>query len=357
LPLARTRAIIASMANMRCVVVREHGGLDVLRLEERPVPVPGPGQVRVRLEAIGLNHLDTWVRRGVPGHQFPLPLIPSSDGCGVIDALGPGVGGCKEGDPVVILPGVSCGTCEACQSGLDQLCRDFHILGESCDGTSAEYACVPAANVAPKPRALSAPEAASICLVFQTAWNMLVRRAELRAGETVLVHAGLSGVGSAAVQIASELGAQEIATAGGKEKCERVKALGAHRVIDYRDKDFAAEVRALTGKTGVDVVFEHVGEATFQGSLKCLKRGGRLVTCGATTGGNVQLSLHAVFFKSLSILGSTMGSKGDLRTILRMFDQGRFRPVFDRALPMDRVGEAHRLLEAREALGKLALVP
>ncbi len=343
------------MTTMRCVVVREHGGVDKLRLEERPVPTPLPGQVRVRMQAVGLNHLDTWVRRGVPGHTFPLPLVTSSDGCGVVDALGAGVTGIAAGDPVVVLPGVSCGACEACQQGQDNLCRSYHILGESCDGTAADYVCVPVANVAPKPRALSAPEAASICLVFQTAWHMLVRRAELRAGETVLVHAGLSGVGSAAVQIANALGAQVIATAGGPEKCAKVKALGAHHVIDHRTQDVAATVRTLTGKAGVQVVFEHVGASTFETSLKVLQRGGRLVTCGATTGGNVSLSLHAVFFKSLSILGSTMGQKGDLRQILRLFDQGRFRPVLDRALPLAQVGDAHRLLEERQALGKLVL--
>ncbi len=343
------------MATMRCVVVREHGGFDKLRLEERPVPSPGPGQARVKLAAIGLNHLDTWVRRGVPGHKFPLPLIPGSDGCGVVDALGPGAANCKEGDAVVVLPGVSCGLCEACQSGADNLCRSYHILGESCDGLCADYALVPFANVAPKPATLSDDEAASVCLVFQTAWNMLVRRAELRAGETVLVHAGLSGVGSAAVQIANVLGARVLATAGGPEKCARVQGLGAHAVIDYTQKDFAAEVRALTGKAGVDVVFEHVGAATFDASLKCLARGGRLVTCGATTGGSVQLSLHQVFFKSLSILGSTMGQKGDLRAILRLFDQGRFRAVLDRQMPLDQIGSAHRLLEERRALGKIVL--
>ncbi len=256
------------MATMRCIVVREHGGYDRLRLEERPVPEPGSGQVRVHVQAIGLNHLDTWVRRGVPGHTFPLPLVPSSDACGVVDALGPGAAGCKVGDPVVVLPGVSCGACEACQTGADPLCRGYQILGESCDGTSAEYVCVPAANVAAKPRALAAPEAAAICLVFQTAWHMLVRRAELRAGETVLVHAGLSGVGSAAVQIANLLGAQVIATAGGAAKCDRVRALGAHHVIDYTTQDVAAEVRARTGKAGVHVVFEHVGAQTFDTSLK-----------------------------------------------------------------------------------------
>ncbi len=343
------------MASMRCVVVREHGSFDRLSLEEREVPTPGPGEVRVRIRAVGLNHLDTWVRRGVPGHTFPLPLIPSSDACVVVDALGPGTRGAREGHAVVVLPGVSCGACEACQLGTDQLCRHYHILGESCDGTAAEYVCVPAANVAPKPAGLTVPEAASIGLVFQTAWNMLVRRAELRAGETVLVHAGLSGVGSAAIQIAKALGARVFATAGGAEKCERVEALGADLVVDYRAQDFVAEVRQATGKAGVEVVFEHVGAETFPGSLKCLARGGRLVTCGATTGGDVKLSLHALFFKSWSILGSTMGQKGDLRTILRMFEQGRFRPVLDRALPFAEVAEAHRLLEAREALGKVVL--
>lgn len=340
---------------MRCVVVREHGGPERLRLEERPVPEPGPGQVRIAVAAVGLNHLDLWVRRGVPGHTFPLPLVLGSDGSGVIDALGPGVTGCRPGDEVVVLPGLSCGACEACQSGADQLCRDYHILGESCDGLAADFACVPVANVAPKPANLSLPEAASVALVFQTAWNMLARRAELRAGETVLVHAGLSGVGSAAVQIARLLGATVIATAGGADKCARVAALGAEHVIDHQRQDFVAEVRRLTGKAGVQVVFEHVGEATFAGSLKCLARGGRLVTCGATTGGDVQLPLRLLFFKNLSVLGSTMGSKGDLRALLRLFASGRLRPVLDRTLPLTEVAEAHRLLEARQALGKVVL--
>lgn len=343
------------MANMRCVVVREHGGTEALRVETREVPMPKANEVLVRVRAAGLNHLDTWVRRGVPGHKFPLPLILGSDATGEIAQLGADVSGWHAGQQVLVLPGVSCGACEACQLGADQLCRDYHILGESCDGTCAEYLAVPAANLAPMPKNLTFAQAASIGLVFLTAWNMLVRRAELRAGETVLVHAGLSGVGSAAVQIARALGAQVIATAGGAAKCQKVAALGAHHVIDYRACDFAAEVRRLTDKQGVDVVFEHVGEATFAGSLKVLKRGGRLVTCGATTGGNVALSLHAVFFKSLSILGSTMGSKGDLRTILRMVEQGRFVPVLDRVLPLEQIGEAHRLLEAREAMGKVVL--
>lgn len=343
------------MVSNRAIVVREHGGYDKLLIEERPVPVPGPGQVRVRVKALGLNHLDTWVRRGVPGHKFPLPLVLGNDACGVVDALGPGVTSCKEGDAVVVLPGVSCGACEQCQGGIDQLCRSYHILGESTDGTASDFAVVPAANVASKPPNLSDEEAGSIGLVFLTAWNMLVRRAELKAGETVLVHAGLSGVGSAAVQIARLLGATVIATAGGALKCQKVQALGAHHVIDHTQQDFVSEVRQLTGKGGVPVVFEHVGQATWEGSMKCLARGGRVVTCGATTGGAVQISLHAVFFKSLSILGSTMGSKGDLRRILGLFAQGRLHPVVDRVLKLEQVGTGHRLLEERQAMGKIVL--
>ncbi|GAB4146901.1 MAG: zinc-binding dehydrogenase [Planctomycetota bacterium] len=341
---------------MRCVVVREHGSYEKLLFEERPIPEPGPLEARIRVKAVGLNHLDTWVRRGVPGHRFPLPLIPGSDACGVVEATGPGCRSVREGDEVVVLPGRSCGACVECQSGRDQFCKDYAILGEACDGLSADYAVLPEANLAPRPRGLSDGEAATICLVFQTAFQMLVRRAELRAGETVLVHAGLSGVGSAAIQIAQLLGARVLATAGGKQKCDRVRALGAE-VIDYTAEDFAARVRESTGGRGVDVIVDHVGQKTFGPSLKCLARGGRYVTCGATTGGDARTPLHLVFFKSLSILGSTMGSKGDLRRILALFEQGRFRPVFDRAFSLTEVAEAHRLLETRQAMGKLALIP
>jgi len=342
---------------MKVLRIREHGGFDVLRLEEEAVPEPGRGELRVAVRAVGLNHLDTWVRRGVPGHTFPLPLISGSDGAGIVDRVGEGTEGYEVGDEVVILPGTSCGACVACQSGLDQLCRDYHIRGESTDGTAAEYVVLTTAGVAPKPAALSFSEAAAVPLVFLTAWNMLVRRAELRAGETVLVHAGTSGVGSAAIQIAKLLGARVFATGGTPEKCRRARDLGADETIDYTATDFAKEARALTGKAGVDVVFEHVGAATFAGSVKCLARAGRLVTCGATTGGQVEVSLHQVFFKSLSILGSTMGSRGDLRRILQLVERGQLRPVLDRELPLSEAAEAHRILEAREALGKIVLIP
>lgn len=340
---------------MLAVVVREHGGYDKLCLEDRPVPEPGPGEVRVRVRAAGVNQLDTWVRRGVPGHKFPLPMIPGSDGAGEIDALGPGVTGSSVGDAVVILPGVSCGVCEACQSGLDQLCRRYEILGESRDGTCAQFAVVPIANVAPKPARTDFAHAAAFGLVFQTAWNMLVRKAELRAGETVLVQAAGSGVGSAAVQIARMIGATVIATAGSAAKCQRALALGADHAIDYSAEDVIGKVRALTGQRGCEVVFEHVGLATWESSLRSLAWGGRLVTCGATTGGDVKLNLRALFFKNQSILGSTMGSKGDLRRIIRLVGEGKLKPVVDRRLPLREVRQAHELLAERAVFGKIVL--
>ncbi|MEZ5966094.1 MAG: zinc-binding dehydrogenase [Planctomycetota bacterium] len=341
---------------MKALVVREHGGLERLVFEERPTPEPGPGEVRVAVRAVGVNHLDTWVRRGVPGHKFPLPLVLGSDAAGVVDAVGSRVESVAEGDEVVLLPGVSCGACEACLDGDDNLCRSYAILGEGRDGACAQFVVVPAANVAPKPKRLDFVQAACVPLVFQTADAML-RKARLREGDVVLVHAAGSGVGSAAIQLAKMRGATVLTTAGGPDKCEAALQLGADVAIDYRNEDFAARVREHTGKRGVDVVFEHVGQATFPGSVKCLARGGRLVTCGATTGGQVEISLHQVFFKNLEIIGNTMGRKGDLRRLLRVFDQGRLRPVLDRVLVLSQVAEAHRLLEERQTFGKVVLEP
>ncbi len=340
---------------MRAVVVREHGGFDALRFEERDVPEPGPLEVRVSVRAVGLNHLDTWVRRGVPGHTFPLPLVGGSDGAGVVDALGPGVTTVSLGDEVILVPGTSCGLCEACTSGNDPLCRQYHILGESRDGTCAESVVLPAANALPKPPAMSFEDAASIALVFQTSWQMLVDKVRVQPGETVLVQAGGSGVGIAAIQIANLFGARVIATAGTPEKCAKLAALGAHETIDYRAQDFVQEVKKLTGRRGVDVVFEHVGGETFQRSIRCLAWGGRLVTCGATTGGKVDINLHELFFKNIALFGSTGGSKGVMPAILRCFEDGRLRPVVDRVLPFDDVAEGHRILEEREAFGKVVL--
>jgi NADPH:quinone reductase-like Zn-dependent oxidoreductase len=343
---------------MRAVRIREHGGLDRLLFEDVPLPAPGPCEVRVALKAVGINHLDAWVRRGVPGHAFPLPMVPGCDGAGVVDAVGPGVRSRKEGDRVVLGPGVSCGLCAACTSGRDPLCRAYGILGETRDGTCATHVVVPERNALALPANVGFETAAAFPLVYLTAWHMVAERAALRPGETVLVHAAGSGVSTAAIEIARMLGAGRVfATTSSPAKAAKAKALGAEVVLDYAKDDVPARVRDLTGKAGVDVVIDHVGAATLPGSLKALAKGGRLVTCGATSGPRVEVHLNLVFFKSLSILGSTMGSLGELHAILGHVAAGRLNPVVDAVLPMSSVAEAHRRLEAREVFGKLVLDP
>lgn len=342
---------------MRAVVVSEHGDPGVLRVTEvEPVP-PGPGEVQVAVRASGLNHLDTWVRRGIPGVRYPLPMILGCDGAGVVAEIGPGVTGLSVGDEVVLAPGLSCGACEACSSGRDNLCAQYGILGETRHGTNAERVTLPAVNALKKPAALGFEEAAAVPLVFLTAWTMLIDRAGLRAGDIVLVLAAGSGVGSAAVQIAKLHGATVIATASTPEKREAALALGADHAIDHGAPDWGKQVWALSGRRGVDVAFEHVGAPTFATSLRSLAKGGRLVTCGATAGHDVSIDLRLVFFKSLSILGSTMGSRGTLHRVLRLVEAGRLKPIVDRVLPLVQVAEAHRLMGERAQFGKIVLVP
>ena len=343
---------------MKAVVIRSHGGPEALLMEEKPVPAPGPGQVRVRVTAVALNHLDIWVRRGVPGHPFPLPLTPGCDIAGVLDDPGPGgAGEFKAGDPVLVAPGVSCGACEACARGRDHLCRHYGILGETRDGGCSGYAVVPAVNLLPFPKGLPPEQAAALPLVFLTAWHMLVERAGVRPGDDVLVHAAGSGVSSAAIQIARTFGARVINTVGSDAKRERALALGADEVVNYREQDFAKEVRRFTGKRGADVIIDHVGPDTWEGNIRSLAKGGRLVLCGSTSGFEVKTDTRFLFFKNLSILGSTMGSRGELHEILRLVERGLLRPVVDSVLPLADVAEGHRRLEAREVFGKVVLVP
>ena len=339
---------------MKAVVVREHGGFEKLEMTDVAEPVPGPTEAVVRVHAVALNHLDVWVRRGVPGHRFPLPLIPGSEAAGVVEHA-PEESGWRSGDEVLVAPMLSCGSCPACVSGNDPLCRSFGMYGETVNGGCVEKMAVPVRNLVRKPAALSFAEAAALPLDMLTAWHMLVARAQLREGETVLVHAGGSGIGTAAIQIAKLWGATVYTTAGTGEKARRAHDLGADAAIEYRDVDFVAAIRDLTGKRGVDVVVEHVGGDTFERSLRALARGGRLVTCGATAGAEVKLNLRLVFFKLLSILGSTMGSLSELHEIMRHVEAGRLRPVVDRVLPLAEVAEGHRVLEAREAFGKVVL--
>lgn len=339
---------------MKAVLIREHGGLDRLELTKVPEPAD-PSRALISVRAVALNHLDLWIRRGVPGHTFHLPIIPGSEVAGVIRRLPSGTIGWKEGDEVLVAPGLSCGLCPACLAGRDSLCPSYGIFGETENGGCAELLAAPIRNLLPKPKSLSFVEAAAIPLDFVTAWHMLVARAEVRPGETVLVHAGASGVGSAAVQIARLWGMRVFATAGSAEKAELASRLGAEEVILYREVDFLQEVRRLTAKRGVDVVIEHVGAETFDRSVRSLARGGRLVTCGATTGAEVSINLRMIFFKQLSILGSTMGSLAELREIMEHVRAGKLRPVVGRILPLHQVAEAHRLLEERAVAGKVVL--
>ncbi len=345
------------MASMEAVVLREHGGPEVLKRERIDVPEPGPGEVRVAVKAVALNHLDIWVRRGGPAFHLEYPHRLGSDVAGVIDAFGPGAGPLSVGDRVVINPGLSCGRCQSCLSGADNLCPEYRLLGENTHGGYAEFVVVPRQNLAPYPDGLTFEEAASVILPYLTAWQMLVRKAAVRAGEVVLVHGAGSGVGVAAVQICKLLGARVIATASTADKLAKARALGADATIDYQQSDFVAEVRALTEKRGVDVVFEHVGGDTFARSIKITRNGGRIVTCGATSGFTPAIDLRHVFFRQIQILGSTMGSKGDLFEVLKHVAAGRLRPVVHTVMPLAEAASAHQLLEARQAFGKVVLTP
>lgn len=343
---------------MKAVVIREHGGLDRLLVEDRPAPEPGPREVRVRIEAAALNHLDLWVRKGVPGHAFPLPIVPGCDGAGVVDAVGPGVAGLAPGDRVVLAPGYVGAPDAESARGQDNLSATYGIFGEMRDGTCAEQVVAPERNVLPLPDSVPYEVAAAFPLVYLTAWTMVVRRARLEAGETAVVHAAGSGVSTAAIQILRLLGAGRIvATTSSPAKAERARALGADEVLDYTAKDWPRRVREITGGRGADVVVDHVGPATFAGSLKCLAKGGRFVTCGATTGQVAEIPLNLVFFKSISVLGSTMGGLGDVHRLLGLVVAGRLKPVVDVVLPLSRVAEGHRRMEAREVFGKVVLVP
>lgn len=342
---------------MKAVLIRKHGGPEVLEIADLPKPKAEAGQVVIRVKAAGMNHLDTWVRRGLPGVTPPLPMVLGSDAAGLIEEIGPGVTGLAAGDRGFVAPGFSCGRCVECCSGNDPLCRDYGILGEHRNGTQAEYVSLPAANVMPLPDGLSFEEGAAFPLVFLTAWHMLVGRARVRLGEDVLVQAGGGGVGTAAIQIARLHGARVFTTVGSDDKTLRVRELGAEAAINYRTADFLEEVRRLTGKRGVDVVIESIGQETWERSLKALARGGRLVTCGATSGYRAETDLRYVFSKGLSLLGSTMGSRADLLMIARLVGERRLKPVIDRVLPLERVADGHRAIAERSLFGKIVLKP
>ncbi|HYP26854.1 MAG TPA: zinc-binding dehydrogenase [Blastocatellia bacterium] len=342
---------------MKAVVINQHGSEEVLEFTQLPEPEISEDEVLVRVKACALNHLDIWIRGGLPGLKLPFPHTLGSDIAGVVEKTGRLVENARPGDEVMLSPGVSCMHCEYCLAGKDNLCANYNLLGSRIPGGYAEFVKAPSFNVLPKPRNMSFEEAASLPLVFITAWHMLVNRVNLQAGESVLVHAAGSGVGIAAIQIAKLLGARVITTASSDEKLGKATALGADEVINYTQKDFLDEVRRLTDKRGVDVVFEHTGEGTWEKSVRSLVRGGRLVTCGATSGYNGNLDIRYLFSKQISVIGSYMGSKYELVNMLKFFEDGSLKAVVDRVLPLEQAADAHRAIQDRAQFGKVVLTP
>jgi NADPH:quinone reductase-like Zn-dependent oxidoreductase len=340
---------------MKAVVFKQHGGPDVLHLAEVADPQIKPNEVLISVRACALNHLDVWVRNGLPGIKIPLPHILGCDVAGVVQEAGDLVSWVKTGDEVMLQPGVSCGHCAECLAGRDNMCDEYDIVGYRRDGGYAELVAVPGVNIIPKPKQLSWSDAAALPLVTLTAWHMLVTRAQLQPGEVVLVHAAGSGVGSVGIQIAKLLDARVIATAGSDEKLQKARELGADEIINYSADDWPKQVKRMTGGRGVDVVFEHTGEATWPGSILSLKKGGRLVTCGATSGFDARTDLRHVFYRHLSILGSMMGSKADLLAAMKFIESGKIRAVVDRILPVAEARRAHEMMEDRAQFGKIVL--
>lgn len=340
---------------MKAVCIHEFGGPEVLLYEDVPDPELRKDQVLVRVRACALNHLDLWVRAGLPGVK--LPHILGSDIAGEVAESGEYITDIKPGTRVLIAPMLFCNHCEHCMSGRQNFCPQFAVLGNSAEGGNCEIIAVPRVNVIPIPDSLSFEDAASVPLVFLTAWHMLVARAGLRVGQTVLVLGAGSGVGSAAIQICKLLGAEVITTAGDDRKLAKARELGADHTIDHYKQKISDEVRRITGKRGVDIVFEHVGKATWPESIRSLKYGGTLITCGATTGPEANLDLRVLFARQLSLLGSYMGSAGELHEVLKLVFAGKLKPVVDRTFELAETRAAHEYLATSEQFGKVVVLP
>jgi NADPH:quinone reductase-like Zn-dependent oxidoreductase len=340
---------------MKAVRIHEFGGPEVLKYEVIPDPELRKDQVLVRVRACSLNHLDLWVRMGLPGVK--LPHILGSDIAGEVVECGEYISDVKPGTRVLLAPMVFCNHCEQCNNGRHNFCPQFNVLGNGVDGGNCELIAVPRVNVVPIPDSLGFVEAASVPLVFLTAWHMLVGRAQLRAGQTVLVLGAGSGIGSAAIQICKMLSAEVITTAGDEQKLAKARELGADHTIDHYKQKIADEVKRITNRRGVDIVFEHVGQATWKESVKSLKNGGTLVTCGATTGFQGDLDLRFLFSRQLSLLGSYMGAMGELDEVLKHVFAGKLKPVVDRTFPLSDTHAAHEYLAKSEQFGKVVVTP
>ena len=340
---------------MKAARIHQHGGPDVLVDEDIPEPRIKGNQILVRVRACALNHLDLFVRGGIPGMKFPMPHILGSDIAGEVVEVGELCERVKVGWRVLLSPGQSCRQCEHCMAGNDNFCRRFTMLGYAVDGGNVELLAVSEYSAIQIPAHLSFEAAAAAPLVFLTAWHMLMGRAKLQPGEDVLVLSASSGVGMAAIQIARMFQCRVIATAGNLEKAGKARELGADFVIDHYQQDISAEVKQITGKRGVDVVVEHVGIATWQKSLESLAPTGRLVTCGATTGYDARVDLRFLFSKQWSLLGSFMGNMGELHQVMKFVFRGQLKPIVDRTFPLQEIAAAHRYLENKEQFGKVVL--
>ena len=340
---------------MKAVRFHENGGPEKLRYEEVPRPTIGEAEVLVRVRGCALNHLDIWARGGTRKEKLPMPHISGSDIAGEVAEVGKLVTGHTVGEKVLVAPGISCGICERCATGWDSLCSSYKIIGNETQGGYAEYAAVPRENILPIPDELSFEEASSIPLVFLTAWHMLVTRAHLTAGETVLVWAAGSGVGSAAIQVAKVLGAKVVATAGSDEKTEKARKLGADWVINHHTQEVPEEVKRVTNGAKVNVVFDHIGTATWEKSMRSMAPGGRLVNCGVTSGGKAEVDIRYVFVRQFSLLGSYMGGMGELLKVLKFFEDGRLKPVVDSVFPLQDAAKAQERMEKSQHFGKIVL--
>ena len=352
---------------MKAVVFEEHGGTDVLQYTDIPDPEPGPYEVLIEVKAAGANFNDIWARRGMPGMKVIFPHVSGSDVAGVVAAIGCEVSGTgfgsssvQVGDEVVVHPGLSCRTCDFCVTGQEFFCRQFRIWGFQSgpnDGGHSEYVTMPAVNVLPKPANLSFEEAASMPLVLETAWRMLVSRAKVQPGEHVLIWGGVGGLGTMAIQICRMFGANPIPVVGGAEKVALAEQLGAVNVIDRKSQDVVSEVKAITGKVGVDVVFEHSGEDTWPASMASMRWGGRLVVCGASTGFDAVTDLRFLWNKQQNLLGSHLSNKAELSAALKAVESGAIKPVIDQVMPLAEIAKGQQLMEDLKVQGKVVYVP
>ncbi|GAB64178.1 MAG: alcohol dehydrogenase [Candidatus Jettenia sp.] len=340
---------------MKAVVFYEHGGVDRLTYTDREKPKISPYEVLVKVKACALNHLDIWVRQGLPGAEIPMPHIPGSDIAGEVAEAGMEVKKFRPGDKVLIAPGVRCRKCVYCITNNDSMCSSFKIMGFQVQGGYAEFAKAHVDNIIPVSDKHSFEEWAAIPLVFLTAWHMLITRGQLKPGENVLIHAAGSGIGSAAIQIARVAGARVITTARGKEKLEKAKQIGADEVIDYSKDDYGERVRSVTNNKGVDLIFEHIGPDTWEKNLQCLTKGGRMVVCGATSGPTTTIDIRFLYMKQHTILGCYMGSKKELFDVLNLVELGRLRPVIDTVFPLKDAAAAQQRMLNRENFGKIVL--